>query len=215
MAMKGLLRLAHTVVLFCVIALTGCKTPPPPQPPLANSGSPEIDVLVSYLVQMNQPTKRHKAVVPELTDPFVARRSASYRRDYAAELLSMTTAVVSEDLIRDFCEKNSSTNRILIPGDLTNHVAVLLFSGDELGRLFAGGMGAKPDGWDKFYRKFPGAAGITHFSRVGFNKAGDKAMVYAHTTLHWLAGSGRVFVFEKRDDRWLILPVYWGPQTYN
>ena len=172
-------------------------------------------MLVSYLIQKERPSKRDKALVPELTDPFVARRSVSWGRDYAAELLSMTTAKVPEDLIRDFCEKNSSTNKVFISSELTNHVAARLLSGDEWRSLFAGGMNTKPDGWDQFYRKYPDSGGITYFSRVGFNKGGDRAMVYAHAVYHRFGGSGRVYVFEKRDDRWVILPIYWGPQIYN
>ena len=141
MAMKGLLRLAQTAVLLWVMALIGCKTPLPPPPPLANSGSPEVDVLVSYLVQNSQRTTRHKPVVSKLTVPFVAWPSASFSED-CSKHLPVPTKDIPEDLIRDFCEKNSSTNRVLISGDLTNHVAALLVSDDALGSLFAFGMPA-------------------------------------------------------------------------
>ena len=215
MVIKGLLILAQTAVLLWVMALIGCKTPLPPPPPLANSGSPEVDVLGSYLVQNSLRTTRHKPVVSKLTVPFVAWPSASFSED-CSKHLPVPTKDIPEDLIRDFCEKNSSTNRVLISGDLTNHVAALLVSDDALGSLFAFGMPVKPDGWDKFYHRYPEAGEMTHFSRVGFNKAGDMAMVYTHTTFHWLVGgSGRVVVFEKHDNRWVILPVFWAFSVDN
>ncbi len=59
--------------------------------------------------------------------------------------------------------------------------------------------------WTGFYAQFPGAQGILEFSRVGFSKDGNVAVVYAGNQQGGLAGGGYNYVLEKHNHRWVIV----------
>lgn len=61
------------------------------------------------------------------------------------------------------------------------------------------------DGWDEFYRRYPGSPGITTLSRVGFNPERTEALVYMGAQFHYLAGAGNLYRLEKQDGVWKIM----------
>lgn len=68
----------------------------------------------------------------------------------------------------------------------------------------------KPDGWDRFYAKYPNSPKIITISRVGFNQRGDVAMVYVGEQRHWLAGGGQICVLRKQKGKWMLTPAMIG-----
>lgn len=62
----------------------------------------------------------------------------------------------------------------------------------------------KAGDWPAFYKRFPGAAGIMAFSRVGFSEDGTQALFYISDTCGGLCGTGMYVVMEKHNDRWVI-----------
>ncbi len=58
------------------------------------------------------------------------------------------------------------------------------------------------DGWNAFYTKYPDASGYISFSRVGFNKKKDQALVYAGIARGVRNMEGSYMLFVKEHGRW-------------
>ena len=74
----------------------------------------------------------------------------------------------------------------------------ILLSSEENNSIFRQG------GWDEFYRRYPDAPGIMAFSRVGFDRDMDQALVYFDITRHRLAGAGYDILLSKKKGKWKI-----------
>jgi len=107
---------------------------------------------------------------------------------------------LSNDLITDFKSKNRHSH--ILAGHFPNNVNVTLLSESEHDRLFRGSI---EGGWDAFYRKYPGANGITRLSRAGFNRQRDTALVYVSNVRNAEVGSGAYLMLAKKDDRWKVI----------
>jgi hypothetical protein len=59
-------------------------------------------------------------------------------------------------------------------------------------------------GWRIFYKRFPHSSGFLDFSRVGFNREGDQAFVYASRSCGGLCGEGWYVLLKKGSRGWLI-----------
>lgn len=59
------------------------------------------------------------------------------------------------------------------------------------------------NGWNDFYKLYPGADGLVKLSRPGLNKAGTQALIYIAQTRHWQAGSGELVLLIKSENQWL------------
>jgi hypothetical protein len=60
------------------------------------------------------------------------------------------------------------------------------------------------DGWKNFYERYPNSTGFLDFSRIGFNRAGDEAFVYASKSCGGLCGEGWYILLRKTSDGWMI-----------
>ena len=58
------------------------------------------------------------------------------------------------------------------------------------------------DGWEDFYKKYPGSSGYISLSRVGFNTTFTKAIIFRKQNCGSLCGSGDHILFEKVDGKW-------------
>jgi len=58
-------------------------------------------------------------------------------------------------------------------------------------------------GWKKFYRKFPNSAGVFSFSKVAYS--GNYACLYVENMKNGLAGSGRIVILEKQNEKWIVM----------
>jgi len=59
-------------------------------------------------------------------------------------------------------------------------------------------------GWPAFYARYPDAHGIITLSRVGFNAAGDQALVYVGNQSAELGGEGIYFLLNRVGTDWLV-----------
>jgi hypothetical protein len=81
-----------------------------------------------------------------------------------------------------------------------------LVTSDELHGIFvldADGH-VNEESWAPFYKRYPGAAGILTFSRVGFNSKKHQALVYVAIQRGLLGGSARFFVLAKINKTWEV-----------
>jgi hypothetical protein len=199
-------------LLFAILlAFAGCpgcqKTPAS----ASASGNSEIDVLVVLLAQQYDQCI-HGNIPLVIEDTFsidMLRGGDRSPEKFTAYLLSQATERVPADLIQDFCDKNAKAQAVW--PELQKRLPVRFLSHDQMESLFSVGPPDRPDGWDRFYAKYPKSPGIITISRVGFNRRGDLAMVYVGWQSHWLAGGGRIYVLRKQAGQWVEEPVLIGP----
>ena len=109
-------------------------------------------------------------------------------------------AGVEKEISDDFYSKNWKKTSELLPGPFGNTGKLVFISEAEQNEIFR-----NPDkGWEYFYKKYPKAQGITSVSRVGFNKAKTRAIVYFGTQSYSLAGAGFWVILEKEPGGWKI-----------
>jgi hypothetical protein len=70
---------------------------------------------------------------------------------------------------------------------------------------------APRDGWKHFYERYPESGGFITLSAVGFNKSRTQAAVYivTHSGPHGM--DARLYLLEKRGDKWVQVQVGYGP----
>ena len=75
---------------------------------------------------------------------------------------------------------------------------------------------AQRSGWDVFHARYPDSQGIFTFSRVGFNEAGDQAIVYLGIQTEDFTG-GYYSLLVEREGLWspMISLMIWGPSLEN
>jgi hypothetical protein len=103
---------------------------------------------------------------------------------------------VSNDTLDSYLDRNAQPSQLSPDMDLG--VEYVLLSSDELSMIFN-----QPDGGDVFHQKYSNA-GYTVFSRVGFNRTLDQALVYVGSMAGPLMGSGYYYLLEKENGEWLL-----------
>lgn len=207
-AMKGPLRLVHTVALFGIISLTGCRTAEPPLPTLS-SDSHEVDVIAAFFTERIQLLKKEPSflVVCERTDPVTGRPVRKGEPTETDRLLGDSSSSVPRDLLEDFCSKNLTAWRL--PQELTNRVQMVLLSRERLNFLQSRLEGAPPDSRTRFADLYPRAWGPFHFSRVGFSRSGEQALLttgtpyFGETYLATKTTNGWAFKLSPIGRRWV------------
>ncbi len=102
----------------------------------------------------------------------------------------------SKETLNNYLERNARPSQL--SPDMQLGVDYVLLSRDELSTIFS-----QTDGWDAFYAKYS-HSGYTQFSRVGFNKTLDQAVVYVGGMAGPLMGSGFYYLMEKKNGEWVI-----------
>jgi hypothetical protein len=100
-----------------------------------------------------------------------------------------------DEALQDFLRKSSEGGRIRSFSKASKPV-VLLGPG-KVKWLFRDNSG-----WKRFYHLYPQAEGIITFSRVGFDKTMNVAIVAAGRATNYLGGGGRAFILRRVDGRW-------------
>lgn len=62
------------------------------------------------------------------------------------------------------------------------------------------------DGWHDFYKAHPRAAGIWTFSRPGYNRDHNEAVLYVAHSCGWLCGTGHLYFLarESSASKWIV-----------
>ena len=119
--------------------------------------------------------------------------------DWVADLPEILPGGTTE-LVQDFVNNNKQSH--LLKPLFVLKVPYVFITSREMDDIFqiVGG-----EGWDEFYRRYPGSHGTITLSRPGFNAVGNQSLVYIGNQVDWRAGSGhRVFLI-KEEGAWKIL----------
>lgn len=105
---------------------------------------------------------------------------------------------LNTDITNDFKAKNIGSYEI---GSYFNsNFKVEIISQREIDNIFE-----RQGAWDDFYTRYQGAESLLTFSRVGFNKGKNQALVYVVTQWGNLAGTGYYILLEKsKDSTWRV-----------
>ena len=105
---------------------------------------------------------------------------------------------LTNETMQDFKSNNDASHSLR--ASMVLGVKYILFSQKDRQELFK----INQSGWDVFYNRYPDAPGIITFSRVGFNKTMEQALVYLGIQSNWLAGFGNFYLLEKINGSWVI-----------
>ena len=104
---------------------------------------------------------------------------------------------ISKATIDSFVERNAQPSQ-LSPG-MQLGVEYVLLSEDELAEI-----SSQPNWHEVLREKYPGSEGYIIFSRVGFNRTLDQALLYAGEVAGPLMGAGYYYLLEKQSGEWII-----------
>lgn len=102
------------------------------------------------------------------------------------------------ETVSDYCRSKPSKRLSKLPNVAAKQV---LLDYEEYLKMFRGGDSGN---WKYFYKKYPNSSGYITLSAVGFNRAGDEAMLDASKSCGWLCGEGWSILLRKGPDGWYI-----------
>lgn len=109
-------------------------------------------------------------------------------------------ACAGEEALDDFVSKNGVT-RALPP--LTHLAAAQVrLDYEDYQRMF---KDPNADGWQTFKRLYPNSSGYLSLSAVGFNRAGDRALLYLTQNCGWLCAQGTYVLLSKGPSGWAVV----------
>lgn len=145
----------------------------------------ELDVIAAFL--RNSSSSAEPSIVLTKTFSPVDIDSANFQ-------LAVKGQGTPPILRQDFKKKASSECRI--PRTLAI-AGVKFISPQAREQIFRG-----QSGWKSFHQRFGANASLTTFSRVGLNLEHTLALVFVTSGIEGMAGSGFVYVFERKNGRW-------------
>lgn len=104
-------------------------------------------------------------------------------------------AGLGEETLADFLAKNRE--RHPVGPDFDPEGRMVCLDDEAFHHVFRDG-----DGWERFRREFPRSDGTLRFSRVGLDRGGTQALIYAGQQFDWNVGSGGYRLFSKREGSW-------------
>ena len=112
--------------------------------------------------------------------------------DIRTELPDLTA-----DVLADFHAKNAARSQLQL--SLTVPSAWRTFASSEVHGQFPAGD------WFAFYQRYPGCPGLLSLSSIGFNRTGDRALVYVAHAYSVDGGKGHVLLFKKHGTKWNVI----------
>ena len=114
------------------------------------------------------------------------------------------------EALDDFIQKNKAAVEIVFPTNAPK--GVLLVTSNITDQIFSVSHGAKPDGWNLFYQRFPNSSGLITISRVGMDSKGTVAIVYLGQQSGYRSGFGSIRILRKGVHMWLLTDESFGPE---
>lgn len=166
----------------------------------------EADVYAAY-INKYYITKPWAEFKNKPFDKIVIFEMTAVLQKHYYEKISKLPAKPDEDTVKHFIERNGppmseSEESLafigryplnpLIKFDLSH----TLISKDEGNRIFNEGA------FEAFYNKYPTSRGLVRFSRAGFNKNMDQALLYFAQEYSPEGGEGFLVLLEKKDGEW-------------
>jgi hypothetical protein len=115
-----------------------------------------------------------------------------------AASLHQQIASLTKDTTCDYETKNQESEKL--KNNFTVEGKVIFLSEKEEKQIFR----KDQDGWATFYKKYPEANGIIHFSRAGFNQKQTQALVGVSIGCGWLCGEGNFIFLQKENGKWVV-----------
>jgi hypothetical protein len=104
---------------------------------------------------------------------------------------------ISKETMDSFVERNTQPSQL--SPDMQLGVEYVLLSEAELAEI------SSQANWHEVLReKYPGSESYTIFSRVGFNKSLNQAVLYVGDVAGPLMGAGYYYLLEKQNEEWTI-----------
>ena len=114
-----------------------------------------------------------------------------------ADNLKSSLPDISSETIDSYVERNAQASQ-LAP-DMQLGMDYVLLSREELAEISSQGN------WHEILQeRYPGSNGYLIFSRVGFNKSLDQAVLYVGDVAGPLMGAGYYYLLEKQNGEWTI-----------
>jgi hypothetical protein len=104
---------------------------------------------------------------------------------------------ISKETIKNYLARNPERTKLSM--DMNLGVEYKLLSSEELKKI-----SSHPNWGEILSETYPGSFGYTIFSRVGFNKALDQALIYVGSVGGPMMGSGSYFLMEKQNGEWIM-----------
>jgi hypothetical protein len=204
--MKRRIAEAVRTLLRAALGLEPPMSQPPLRAPAISTGDPELDPLVSFLQVWfaREIEAGMTLVIEDQTMVHTSYLKRSYE-DYVDGLLKEACEQAPAELIRNFADRNRES-RAVWP-ELMRYLPSRLLNREERHAIFKDDT---YEGWNRFYERYPQAAGLVTVSRVGLNRETDRALFYLACCRGALASVGGLHVLEREGDVW-VQPVCIGP----
>lgn len=98
---------------------------------------------------------------------------------------------LDRDTVEDFKEVNKQSQILDLSLSLNKPYEYITLPSDE-------------NGWLEFEQKYPNAISITSFSRIGFNKKLDQALVFMSYSCGNECGAGDIYFLVRKGDTWEV-----------
>jgi hypothetical protein len=115
-----------------------------------------------------------------------------------------------KEALEAFPKKNKNDAKIIFPTNAPTKVE--LVSKVAVEEIFSAKHDANPNGWARFYLRFPDSGGLITISQVGIDSKGTVAIVYLGIQSHYRAGGGRIRVLYRGDKMWVLSDDKIGPE---
>jgi hypothetical protein len=174
--------------LFMLLALVPIACAPSgPTPSPADVDREEQAIYASFFSE-----GAGTAVILRNTGTFSADDSPAY-------LESITSGLdgLSKETLASFVGRNQ--NPAPLTADMQLGVPYVLLTEEELAEI-----SSQPDWGKVLSERYPNSGGYKVFSRAGFNRRLDQALVYVAHIAGPLMGGGFYYLMEKQDGRWII-----------
>ncbi|MBI5298204.1 MAG: hypothetical protein HY869_22225 [Chloroflexi bacterium] len=181
-------RTILTAVLVLTLTQTACGLfTPQPKPSAADIEREEQAVYAFFVNDAMGP-----AVILQDTDTNINSDDPQETVDYVKSGLKS----ISNDTLDSYMDRNAQPGQLSPDMDLG--AEYVLLSSDELSTIFN-----QSDGWDIFHQNYS-VAGYKVFSRVGFNRTLDQALIYVGQMVGPLMGAGYYYLLEKENGEWIM-----------
>jgi hypothetical protein len=104
---------------------------------------------------------------------------------------------ISNETVKSLIARNAQPSQLSPDMDLGAKYTLL--SAEELSKI-----SSQPNWGEVLANTYPGSNGYLIFSRVGFNKTLDQAVIYVGQVGGPMMGSGSYYLMEKQNGEWVI-----------
>ena len=176
-------------IFLLTLNLLACSvlTPAVPTPRAADIDKEE-QAVYSFFVAENT-----KALILQDTSTNISNDDPQQTVDFIKSGLKG----ISSETLDNYQERNKQPSQL--SPNMNLGVDYVLLSREDLMKI-----SSQPDWGQLLNTKFPGTHGYIIFSRVGFNKTLDQAVIYVGNVGGPLMGAGYYYLMEKKNGQWVM-----------